>query len=183
MTINVKLTIFSVGVLLTFLIQELHTNSKIICLVIAIYIILHHFYTGFYPEELVYIQGSDSVQEGEWRYDNGQKLTYFYWSPTSPFGHDLRDSLVLKKSDSYGWSEVDGTLTGGFLCERNMSWRWRSQCTPCTSPWYLRSVLVILDFSNCIKWQTNINIKYGSRFLWNEAHFYKDMFYMYKWLH
>lgn len=76
--------------------------------------------SAFYKVELVYIQGSDSVKEGEWTYDNGEKMSYFNWSPTSPFGHDQRDALVMKKSDSYGWSEVDGTSVGGYLCEKSL---------------------------------------------------------------
>ncbi|CAC5406561.1 unnamed protein product [Mytilus coruscus] len=77
-------------------------------------------YLDFYKENLVYIQGNDSVKEGTWSFDDGQLMRYFNWSPTTPFGHDAKDHLAMNKASSYGWEETDGSTLGGFLCERNI---------------------------------------------------------------
>lgn len=73
-------------------------------------------YLDFFTATTIYIQGSDSAKEGTWAFDDGHVMSYFNWNPTTPFGHDSRDFLVMTKASSYGWEETDGTTPSAFLC-------------------------------------------------------------------
>jgi trimeric autotransporter adhesin len=77
-----------------------------------------------------FIGGSDSTQEGVWRWvagpENGTLLSsgYTKWSPTEPNGGTSENDLIINDLASFGWADITSTqvlpvnsVTKGYIVE------------------------------------------------------------------
>jgi hypothetical protein len=69
-------------------------------------------------EVIAWIDGSDSVSEGQWLFANGTPMTYFAFSFDEPSGGRRENSVVVRvRKDAVVWNDDLHTKVFGFICE------------------------------------------------------------------
>lgn len=76
------------------------------------------FILGLFTDNNVYIQGSDADIEGVWRFSDGQLMKYLHWYSSGEHDREPLDYVIMSKSRSYGWENVDGSRAYSFICEK-----------------------------------------------------------------
>ena len=61
---------------------------------------------------------TDSAQEGNWRWNNGDTVNVTNWGLNQPDGGFLENCTVMNVSDTYRWHDQSCSSINDYVCER-----------------------------------------------------------------
>ena len=61
---------------------------------------------------------TDSAQEGNWRWNNGDNVLVTDWGYNQPNGGVLENCTVINISDAYRWHDLPCSLANDYVCEK-----------------------------------------------------------------
>ena len=61
---------------------------------------------------------TDSAQEGNWRWNNGDTVNITNWGLNQPDGGFLENCTVMNVSDTYRWHDQSCSSINDYVCER-----------------------------------------------------------------
>jgi|AACY02.2.fsa_nt_gi Lectin C-type domain. len=69
--------------------------------------------------EVVWIDGSDEANEGEWRYSDGSRVRTFFWGSGQPNNVDSKEHHLAVSLSNGTWLDVTAGQRSRFVCEWN----------------------------------------------------------------
>lgn len=67
--------------------------------------------------EVLWMDGSDELKEGNWRFGNGEKVSFFEWHKGYPRDEVYRNHLNINSKLGGAWGNVPAGYRWGFICE------------------------------------------------------------------
>ena len=61
---------------------------------------------------------TDSAQEGNWRWNNGDNALVTHWGYNQPNGGVLENCTVMNISDAYRWHDLPCSSANDYVCEK-----------------------------------------------------------------
>ena len=77
-----------------------------------------YFMTTLNVTSNTWIGLTDSAQEGNWRWNNGDTVNITNWGLNQPDGGFLENCTVMNVSDTYRWHDQSCSSINDYVCER-----------------------------------------------------------------